>query len=155
MLGIRLAMPMHPNRILSIVVGAVVLLGVAAAVVAATRPAPQIDVTTPQGVVQAYLQDVFEGNEEAAIDWIDPTTGCNAFDLARAFGSRSARVVLVDTTVTGSTARVEVRMTYSGGGPFDASEYSEEQQFELREKGAGWLITGQPWPMFYCEGGKG
>lgn len=145
---------MHPNRILSIVVGAVVLLGVAAAIVAATRPAPQIDVSTPEGVVQAYLQDVFEGNEEEAAAWIDPASGCDAADLARAFASRSARVVLVDTTIDGSTARIEVRMTYGGGGPFDASEYSEEQHFELRRSGASWLITGEPWPMFYCEGGK-
>ncbi|MGA7271799.1 MAG: hypothetical protein WB239_12065 [Acidimicrobiia bacterium] len=145
---------MHPNRILSIVVGAVVLLGVAAAIVAATRPAPQIDVSTPEGVVQAYLQDVFEGNEEAAIARIDPASGCDAADLDRAFASRSVRVVLVDTTSSGSTARVEVRMTYTGDGPFAASEYSEEQQFELRGAGASWLITGDPWPMFFCEGGK-
>ena len=145
---------MHPNRILSIVVGAVVVLGLAAVIVAATRPAPEIDVSTPEGVVQAYLQDVFEGDEEAAVAWIDPASGCDASDLGRAFTSQSARVVLVDTNLTGSTARVEVKMTYTGGGPFDASEYSEQQQFELRGSGVSWLITGEPWPMFYCGGGK-
>lgn len=141
---------MQPNRVLSIVVGAVVLLGVVAAIVAATRPAPDIDPSTPQGVVQSYLRAVFDGDEEAAVEWIDPETGCDGADVAAAYVNRPARVLLEDTTVDGSTARVEVKITYSGGGPFDVSEYTEDQLFRLRRSGGSWLLTGQPWPMFYC-----
>jgi hypothetical protein len=145
---------MHPNRILSIVVGAVLVLGVTAVIVAATRSAPQFDLSTPQGVVQAYLQDVFEGRPSEAASWIDPASGCDASDVAGASTSRSARVVLVDSEIDGSKASIDVRITYTGGGPFDATEYSDQENFQLREDGGGWLITGEPWPMFYCAGGK-
>lgn len=144
---------MKPNRILAIVVGAVVLLAVVAAVVAATRPAPVFDPSTPEGTVQSYLQTLFEDDEEGAASYLAPETGCDANDLAQADEGNSVRVLLGDIDLDIDTARVEVEIIVtSADGPFGGYEYRVDETFSLRRNGEGWLITGEPWPVYFCEG---
>jgi hypothetical protein len=54
------------NRVLSVFVGAVVLLAVVAGMVVAKRAAPELDSHTPEGVVQQYLQAVIAGDYQVA-----------------------------------------------------------------------------------------
>lgn len=147
---------MRPERILAIVVALIIVVAVAAAVFSATRSAPQFDPATPEGTVQAYLQAVADGDEEAAAAYLAPDSDCDATDIARADFVQSARVVLRDTAVGGDEARVEVEVVYSSSGdPFDGSEFREDQVYELRRPEDRWLLIGEPWPLFFCEGGRG
>lgn len=146
-------MAASPNRILATIVGALVAVVVAVAVVAATRPPPELDVGTPQGIVQAYVRAVFDGEIAEAAGHITAESECGVEDLERARAADSARVVLLDTRVDGDSASVEVEIVHSGGsGPFDGYEWSEETTFSLIRSGGTWQLTGEPWPLYFCRG---
>ncbi|CAN5750273.1 hypothetical protein BH23ACT5_BH23ACT5_24210 [soil metagenome] len=143
----------NPNRVLLGAVGAVVLLAVAAVVVAALRPAMELDTATPEGTVQAYLQGLFDDDAEIALSFIDPDSGCTVEDIRSAHVPTSSRVVLLSTETESDGAVVEVRVTEdAGSGPFDSYEFSHEQEFSLRNDGDRWLISGEPWPLYICRG---
>lgn len=144
---------MKPNRILAIVVGVIVVLAIVAGVVASTRPAPEFDPSTPEGTVQLYLQTLFDDDEEGAAGYLAPENACDADDLAQADEGESVRVLLGDVNIDADTARVEVEIIVtSADGPFGGYEYSVDESFTLRREGEGWLITGEPWPAYFCEG---
>lgn len=146
-------MAADPNRVLVMIAGGVVALIVASAVVIALRPAPTFDPATPEGTVQAYLQAVFAGDEAEAAGYIDPQSGCEEADILRSRVGDSARVVLVETETSDETARVEVEVVISAGqGAFDAYEYSQDRTFDLVAAGDRWLLTGEPWPVYFCSG---
>ena len=54
----------------------VVALAVVAWFVAGRREPPRLDPTTPEGVVQAYVLSLVDGDEEAAVAHLDPKLGC-------------------------------------------------------------------------------
>jgi hypothetical protein len=56
----------RPNHILLIVLGAVAVIAVVAGAIAATRQVTQCDRGTPEGVVQAYLAAVIDGDHDEA-----------------------------------------------------------------------------------------
>lgn len=141
---------MKPERILAIVVAAIVVIASVAAVVASQRDEPTYDPATPEGVVQSYLRAVIDGDEDEALAHLDPTAGCD-WDDADTFGIDVSRAVLLASDVEGDEARVEVELVFeAGGGPFDPYEYSQEETFRLVQGEAGWLITDEPWPFFFC-----
>ena len=140
------------NRILAVVVGSVAVLAVIAAVVAATRPPPTLDPATPDGAVQIYLRAMLEGDTETATARLSSSTGCDEGDVASAFVTNSARIVLVDSTVDGATAIVTVEIIESSGsGPFEGSEFSHEERFTLRNEEGSWLLVDEPWPLYFCD----
>lgn len=143
----------QPNRILAIVVGVVAVVAVVAGVLAATRQAPEYDRGTPAGVVQAYLSAVIDGNNQEAAGFLAADSSCDLTDLDRAYVPDEVRVVLRDTEVDAGTARVAVDVAMSSGDLFGGSEYSEKHTFSLTRVGGGWLITGEPWPMYECNKG--
>lgn len=143
-------MTSRANRVLAIVVGVVVVAGVVAAVLTATHDVPTYDRRTPEGVVQAYLIAVIDGDHDAAAAFLAPGSACTVDDLDRAYVPDGVRVVLRDTTVDGDTAEVAVDITSSSGGPLDSSEFTEQQTFRLRQADGDWRITGRPWPMYDC-----
>lgn len=143
----------RPTRVLVIVVGVIVLLAVAAAVLSATRPDTELSRGTPERTVQAYLQAVSDGDTEEAAELIEPGSDCESEDLDRAYYPDSARVVLLDSETEGERARVEVEVISSSGGPFDSSEYTEKHIFRLVRSGGTWLLGGAPWPLYDCPGG--
>ncbi|CAN5819679.1 hypothetical protein BH24ACT8_BH24ACT8_19340 [soil metagenome] len=142
------------NRILAIVVGVIILVAVAAAVYSANRPTSEFDAGTPEGTAQAYLQAVLDRDYDGAAELIEPDSGCLAEDLQRDPRSDSARIVLLDSSVDGDRARVVVEVVdVSGSGPFDTSEYTQEQTLNLVRSGQGWLLTDTPWPLYSCTEG--
>lgn len=146
-------MSTRPNRVLAIVVGAVVVLALVVAALSATRPVTTYDEATPEGVVQSYLTAALKGDNDQAATYFATDGLCDAADLDRASIVDSQQVYLVDTEVDGDSARVQVQLVVGGGGPLDTSEYSEDQVFRLTRSAEGWRLTGTPWPLWDCEGG--
>lgn len=143
-------MASHPNRVLAIVIGAIAVIAVVAAVFSATRPVTEYDRATPEGTVQEYVSAVVEGDHQRAFELLATDSACSVEELDRAHRPYDVRVVLRDTQADGDTARVQVDVVMSTGGPFDSSEYAEGHTFRLTRAGNDWLITGEPWPMFAC-----
>ena len=142
----------RPNRILAIALGAIAVLAIVAAVVSAGRPAARLDPGTPEATVQAFVEAALAGRSDEAARWLDPAGECGAQDLdrARTYGMTAGRVVLVDSTVSGDSATVQVEVVLGSGGPFDSSEYREEHTYRLTRSGGAWLLTGVPWPLYDC-----
>lgn len=147
-------MTSRPNRILGIVVGVIAVIGIVAGVLSATRQVPQYDRGTPEGVVQAYLTAVIDGDHQDAVELLAEESSCTVEDLDRAYVPDDVRVVLRDTEVDGETAQVKVDVVMSSGGPLESSEYGEEHTFRLTRAGGDWLIAGEPWPMYECNKGN-
>jgi hypothetical protein len=115
------------NRILTIALAVIVVLAVVAALVSRTRSASELQPGSPEATVQAYVDAALAG-----------------------MGMQTTRVVLVDSSVEGSTATVRVDLVYASGNPFDPSEFSDRQTYHLARSGSGWVLTGVPWPLFEC-----
>jgi hypothetical protein len=140
----------RPNRILSFVVLVVAVIGVVAGVLMATRDVPTYDRRTPEGVVQAYLTAVIDGDHDAAVAFLAEESSCTVDDLDRASVPEGVRIVLRDTRVDGDAAQVEVDVALPSGGPLGGSETTERHTFRLRQADGDWRITGRPWPMYDC-----
>jgi hypothetical protein len=138
-----------PNRVLGLVVGAFVLVALAAVAFAAMRPTTTFAPGTPEAAVQGYLSAVLESDSEKAAGYLAPGSPCALGDLDRTGVAASARVSLVDSTTDSDTARVRVRVSYSSGDPFGGAE-SENQTFRLTRSAGTWRISGIPWPLFEC-----
>lgn len=142
-----------PNRLLAVIVAVIVSLIAASAVIISLRPEPTYDLATPEGTVQAYLRAVYDGDHERAASFLSPHGRCDASDFANAYVEGSARVLLTHVDVRGDRASVRVEVVISTGrGLFDSFEYREERRFELQRSGDGWVLLGQPWPLYFCEG---
>ena len=141
----------RPNRILAIVVGGIAVIAIVAGVLSATRPAQKYGRGTPEGVVQAYLLAVIDGDHQAAAEFLAEGSPCTVADLDQAYMPDGVRVVLRDIEVNGDTAQVVVDVVMSSGELFDGSEHTEKHTFRLTRPGEAWLITGTPWPMFECN----
>jgi hypothetical protein len=57
----------------------------------------------------------------------------------------------VGSETEGETATVTVEVTMSSGGPLD-TEPAETHIYRLTRSGGDWLLTGTPWPLYFCEG---
>jgi hypothetical protein len=136
-------------------VGAVVLLAVLAGVVVANRATPELDRTTPEGVVQLYLQATFDGNYPVAVGLLSPSMGCDISEVS-ASAPQPAQIVLDDTVVNGDNAVLTVDVTEGAGNdPFGASGYSHKDRITLLREGGVWKITESPWLLHACDFVKG
>lgn len=146
---------MKPERLLVVIVAGIVVLAAIAGVVAALRPVGDFEPGTPEATVQDYIQAVMDGDTESAAGLFASGSSCDADDIDRDRTDQPARVGLRSTDVEDGTAQVEVEIVFSSaGGPFDTYEYSQEETFELVREGDRWLITDEPWPMFFCRQGQ-
>jgi len=144
------------NRILALLVGAVVLLAVLAGVVVGRRTAPDLDPHTPEAVVQEYLKAVIAGDYPVAAKLLSPASGCSAADAATTYVPGSAQIVLDHSAVNGEHAVVTVDVTEgSGDDPFGSSGYSRVEHISLQRDGGVWKITGSPWLLPSCGSAKG
>lgn len=126
--------------VLASVVAGLVLVALVAVVLA--RDPVQLDLATPEGTVQAWLQSVVDGDPRT--DLLDPTVDCEA-PAARGDEDR-VRAVVLDSTTDGDTATVELSITETyGSGPLDEG-WTHEDSYELRRDGDSWLITAYDWP---------
>lgn len=142
-------MSARPNTVLAVVAGLVVTLAVVAAVVSGARERPELDPTTPEGTVQLFLTAIFDGDQDAAADHLDPGLGCEP--PFEAYLPPGARIDVVSTSTEGDEARVVVDVVERTGG-LVPDEWTHRQAYDLTADGDGWLLTGDPWPVF-CEKG--
>lgn len=143
-----------PNRVLAGVVGAIVILAVALAIVATTRSPMTVRSGSPEATVQHYVKAVLARDHDTAATYFDPGASCDAADLdAQNYVERGARVELVDSVVRSDDARVVVRVTTPSGGPLP-NFLDEEVTFRLTRSGGTWVLTGSPWPVYDCAEGR-
>lgn len=144
------------NRVLALLVGAVVLLAILAGVVVGRRTSPDLNPHTPEGAVQAYLKAVIDGNYPVAAKLLSPSSGCSAADVSSVYAPGTAQIVLDHTAVTGDHAVVTVDVTEgSGDDPFGSSGYSHTERITVQRDGGVWKITGSPWLLPSCISPKG
>ena len=138
-----------PAWMLTAAVAVIVLVAVIAGLVRATQSSPDLDLSTPEGTVQAFLKATFARDFDEAAGFLDPDGRCTVEDLELGYYDPAGTVALIDTTMTDTGARVEVEITYSDG-PFGVGGWTEPQSYRLAEDTDGWVILGVPWPLFDC-----
>ena len=140
-----------PDRVL--LIGAIVvgLIVVVAALVALTRSEPEaLDPNSPEGTAQRYVQAVLDGDNATIEELLFEEEDCDVGP--RYFGEQTVRARLVDSSVSGSSATVEVELIFSGGDPlFGGYGYEERAQIQLEMADGSWLVDPDSWPYFYCE----
>ncbi len=139
----------NPNRILGLVVALIVLVSVLVVIVSTNRPAQDLDANSPEGVVQAYLVDIVDGNYESAMTYMEADSKCVASDLDRTYVPTNVRINLLSIELDDSRARVKFQIETPSGAPLD-SYYTEEQVIRLVDENGTWKITGIPWPLYDC-----
>jgi hypothetical protein len=140
------------NRILAIALAVIVALAVVAALISRTQSASELPPGSPEATVQVYVDAALAGRYDEAARLLEPGSDCDVADLNRlaGMGPQTTRVVLVDSSVEGSTATVRVKLVYASGNPFDTSEFSDTQTYRLKRSGSAWVLTEVPWPLFEC-----
>lgn len=139
------------DRILAVTLAGLLLLAVVAAILSVTRDRAPYPEGTPEATVQAYVEAAVAGDGQAAVTYLDPAGGCTAQHVEEGWISPGVRVVLRESSTDGERATARVDVVSGSGGLLGASEWSEEQTFELRLVEGRWLITGAPWPAYACE----
>ncbi len=140
------------NKVLLIVVAAIAVVALIVSV-ALNKPAKQLDRTTPEGAVQAYLAAVVAGDFETAGKWLDPKGNCRVVDLDRAYFANDVKISLKSSSESSNSAVVKIGIENSSGDPFGGS-FTEDHTIRLVKAANGWLISGMPWPMYECGGVK-
>ena len=145
-----------PDRTLLVILSVIGVLVLVALAVVFTRGTPQtLDPSTPEGLVQAYSAAVIDGDEDAAARYLTAAAvvGCDRVDHGP---MNDLRVVLVSTTVRTDSADVVVSLVTSyDNGPFGASEYEVESNFDLVKVDGAWLIRNAPWELTICPNPMG
>ncbi|TFC19545.1 hypothetical protein E3O19_02635 [Cryobacterium algoritolerans] len=140
-----------PDRSLILILGVIAALVIVALAVVFTRgePAP-LDPGTPAGVVQLYSAAVLAGDEQTAAGYLiaGRLDTCDKVDPGPLDG---IRLSLASTTVRENSAAVTVSIvTSTDNGPFGASEYENEDVFDLVRVDGRWRIDGAPWQLSIC-----
>lgn len=142
------------TRILVWIGAGIVALLVLVWVTVAIRNPAEFEPGSPEAIVQIYVQSVLDGDSDTAWALLTPALQrrCDVDDLEDRYRGRSGNVVLVDTDVQDDTARVELEFTASyGDDPFDVSDYSYGERFQLRLIDDEWRISAAPWPLYRCS----
>jgi hypothetical protein len=137
-----------PNRALAVVIALVTTVA-ALVFFSSNQTESQFDTGTPEWVVQQYLMAMFDGDTDKAIGYIADSSPCNVTHLDRAWVDRNASIDLVEVTITGQTARVEVDVEFGDGDLF-STPFVESHIYRLERVVDDWLITGVPWPVYDC-----
>lgn len=138
----------RPTVVLAVIAAVVVALAVLAGAVITFRGDPDFDTSTPEGVVQAYVKAIFDGDDTAALTYLDPRLGCDT--IPDSYVSETARVTVTSTRATGWSATVEVSIVE--GVYFDGG-WSHTETFELSNISDGWVISESTWPFNSCTRG--
>lgn len=133
--------------------GVVVLALVVGAVAGALREPVELDPSTPQGVVQAYVRAVLDGDFAAAHDLLSGETAerCGPATLEDTYVAEGLTVTLVDVSIGGDEAEVRVRLREPAAPPLlGGGGTSMQERFALVREAGRWRLTGQPWPLYWC-----
>jgi hypothetical protein len=131
----------------------VAILVVAAIIVVLTgEGVVELDPTTPEGVVQQYMNHAIDDDEDEAIALlnVDPNE-CTHIRAEVTYDRDAIRIVLGDVEIDGDEAEVDVTITRSSGEPLDNYEWTEDLRFELVSVDGAWKIDEAPWPFVVCE----
>jgi len=123
------------------------------------RPTGSPDLTTPGGVVTAYVQAIQAQDADRAWALIAPEAQNPApggfkrpfsrseFDNEVRYGRRQtpSQIRITKVSQNGDTAKVQLEITDVSGGLFSSAS-SHPVSVDLRRQGASWLITSDPSP---------
>jgi hypothetical protein len=133
-----------PGWLLPTLGGVVVVALVAAGVL---RDAPELDPSTPEGTVQAYLEAVFDGDQEAAAALTEGECDTN---LGPGIQVEGVSATLKSVEGDENQATVIVKMSQPSTEPFGGlSEW--EEWFSLLNHDGTWMIQQQVWPYYAGE----
>lgn len=142
------------------VVGVLVVASVLVAVFRGQREVQDYPESTPEGVVQRYLQAVWAGEHQGAYAYLSDElknycTYQNFRDSTNWVKDQDIRVSLVGSEPVDSKTEVQVRVSQVQiGRPFAPEESSYTQRFTLARQGdpisGAWRFAEPPWPMSYC-----
>lgn len=104
---------------------------------------------TPEATVQAFFKSLSERDSEGALQYFVADTPCELFELDRQSLSQEITIDLVESEITGDSAKVKVRIRYSSNDM--VSGWKEDQVIRLEKESGNWRITGTPWPLYDCE----
>ena len=127
------------------VAGALVVLALVAA--GLLRETPELDPSTPEGTVQAYLQAVFAGDQERAAEYTDGECEPNLGPAVPVEGISAALV-----RVEGNDNQRTVFVKLSQPSPDPIGGLSEwEEWFNLISNDGRWVIQQPAWPYYGVE----
>lgn len=141
----------RPTVVLAVITAVVVVMAAVALVASALRETPAFDRSTPEGTAQAYAAAVLSGDDATALELLDPRLGCTSDVLVARTGPSRGSFSLVSTRPDNRGARVVLEITERQSGPF-AEPWIHRETFLLVRGPAGWLVAGEPWPVYVCKG---
>jgi ketosteroid isomerase-like protein len=136
------------------VVAAVALLAVTAlASLLINRPGQRSpDLTTPSGVVTAYVQAIRAQQADQAWALLAPDSTGRPYNkeqfrqyVQSDHGQTGSRIRITSVAQTGDTATVQLEVTAISGDLLSSS-YSQTVTVDLRHQGTSWRITSDPGP---------
>lgn len=121
-----------------------VLVVVALVAAGLLQESPNLDPSTPEGTVQAYLEAVFAGDQEAAAEYTEGDCDPN---LSPGAPTEGVSASLVSVEGDDSHTTVIVRLSQPSEDPFvGLSEWDE--WFNLVNRDGTWVISQPVWPYY-------
>jgi hypothetical protein len=144
----------RPQVLVWVLAGVVIVALITGIAVAAVRGSTRLDAGSPEGVVQRYLQAVFEHDHATAVGYLSDDTAerCSVAAFREAWVPDGLTADLDDVRVTGDRAEVRVVLhAVVEPLPVDPTTTTTEL-FRLERTADGWRLTGEPWPLVSCDG---
>ena len=135
-----------PLIVLAVLIFAAVLGG---ALYGALAEPETFDPATPEGVVQNYLQAVFDGDEAASLALMEPELAdrCRRDSTSLDYRTDGARAFLDGTSIDGDRASVAIEIRHTSDG---IDEWIENETIWLDRSESSWQISEPPWPYWDC-----
>lgn len=143
------------NRSTAVVIGGLVVGLVAVGIVFAAREPDRAEPGTPEATAQGYFQAFVDSDYIAAETLLtdDLLARCDErYSQFRDTGT-GLRVVIIGTTVRGTTATVIVSITETfDDNPLSQNSHTFDEVLVMESAGDHWLISAPPWPLHCQEG---
>jgi hypothetical protein len=137
-------------------IGVVVVIALIVALALAGGDVRTYEPGTPEATAQAYLQALFDDDEEAAHAYLSPALQerCEPWDLDTWWARDAESAVFDEVRVDGDHAEIELRLISReydlGLFPFDNYDYTRETELELDRIAGEWVVTDATWPLAGC-----
>lgn len=134
-----------------LILGALVLIAVGViSIPLVVRRTPTLEpATTPAGTVQRFYQALYAGDYATAYSFLsaDVQHKISLSQLQQQLNVdlQHSQMRVMATTITGTHATVQIRVThFQSGGIFGSDEWSTEQEVLLQREDERWTIIGGP-----------